>query len=220
MKTIVPTIAILAAAAFAQSPNEIGIAIGQSMKQNAENLLQYTYKRRTEIAVHGEVKNSHVDLVRFENGEMQTVPLSNPPQSPPRGGIMGRIAQKKKEETRDYVERLTSLSRRYLSPAGGDMRDLLQRATFSRSGQGAGAEARIVITGVVKPSDSLTMTWNVVTRKPVKTQVRTDLDGDPVEITVDYSLLPEGIAYPIHTMIQSARKQMWIAMDTFDYVHA
>ena len=220
MKHVVLVVAILNFAALAQSPTEIGEAIGQSMKQNTANLRQYTYKRRTEIAVKGEVRSVRVDLVRFVGGEMEAIPLSQPPQQPAPGGIRGRIVEKKKEEMGEYMERLTSLCQRYLAPGGGDMQDLLQKASFSFSGQGGEKQVRIVVTGDVKLSDSVAMTFDLATHKPVQTQVRTDLDGDPVAISVDYSTLPDGTAYPARSVISYPKHEIRISMDSFDYMPA
>ena len=216
MKNAILGVVILSSAALAQSPLELGASIGQSIKNNAANLQRYTHSRSTEIVVHGEVKSTRLDLVRFVRGEMETIPLSQSLQQPEPGGIRGRIIEKKKEEIREYVDRLISLSRRYLTPGAGDISDVLQKASFSLLGQPP-AQVRITIAGYVKPSDSFTMTIDLATRTPVQTLARTDLDGGPVDITVDYSRLPDGTPYPSQARISSLRRDIRVSIDSFDY---
>ncbi|HEY1949598.1 MAG TPA: hypothetical protein VGG97_21490 [Bryobacteraceae bacterium] len=55
----------LAVATTAQPIPEIGPDIGQKMKQNAEALKHYSYKRRTEVEFKGKSRGARVDLVRY-----------------------------------------------------------------------------------------------------------------------------------------------------------
>lgn len=213
--------------ATAQAPGEGGPAIGQRLKQNAEALKQYTYKRRVEVSMKGKSRGARVDQVSYVDGRMETVPLQNPGQSSGSGrggGLRGMMKKKKmgqkKEGMKEDVERLTALFQRYMSPGDDSMRSLLEKAVISRTGPEANADIKVVATGVVSPSDSFTLLWNVANRRPAQIDIRSDLDGKPVRFTVAYASLPGGHFYPEHTLISVPNRELTIAIDQFDYMHA
>ena len=100
------------------------------------------------------------------------------------------------------------------------MGPLLEKAAISRTGPNPDADAKVVVTGLVKPRDSFTLVWSVVNRRPVKTEVRTDLDGDPVQVAIDYAALPDGPFYAARTMVTAAKKDIRITIETFDYARS
>jgi hypothetical protein len=219
------TILLLALAAVAAAQTVPGAkpAIGQKMKQNAEALKHYTYKRRTEIEVKGKSRGTRVDLVRYVDGKMETVPLetpSRPAQSSRGGGLRGRMVQKKiaskKEKMKEDVERLKSLLRSY-SPGSDSMRAVLEKAVISRTGPEPNADIKVVTTGLAKPSDSFTLIWSVTNHRPAQIEIGADLDGKPVRITVEFAALPDGTFYAAHTVVSTPKKDINITMDTFDY---
>lgn len=214
----------VAAVSMAQTPTGgFGSGIGQKVKQNAQVLKHYTHKRRTEITLKGKSRGARVDLIRYVDGKMETVPLETPPR-PAEGsrgrGLRGRIVEKKiekkKEEMKEQVARLTSLVQRF--SAGSDsMRAALEKATISRTGPGPDADVKIVATGVAKASDSFTLVWSVAHHRPAKVEIRAEADGKPVAITVEYASLPEGPFYPARTVISAPKKDLTVAIDTYDY---
>ena len=211
---------ILCAVAVAQSSSDNAPDIGQRWKQNAETLREYSYHRRTEVRVKGQVRGSRVDLVRYVNGQKETVPLESPQHGEGggggRGGLRGRMVQKKKEEMKEEVERMAQLLESYLLPKSG-MREILEKATISRTGSDAGAAVQATAKGIVEPSDSLILTWSVANQRPEKIEVRTELDGKPVEAAVDFAALPQGPFYAARTIVSAPKKDLVIEMDEFEF---
>jgi hypothetical protein len=206
-------------AAGAQTTAEDVPAIGGRWKQNTEALRAYSHKRRVEIRVKGQVRASRVELIRYVNGEKETIPLETPSQSagPARGGgLRGRMVQKKKAEMKEEVERLNQLLGAYISPPSG-MRDLLEKATISRTGAGPDAAIQVAAKGVVEPSDSLTLTWSVARQRPEKIEIRSTLNGKPVEAAVEFTALPEGPFYAARTVVSAPKNDLVIHIDEFDY---
>jgi hypothetical protein len=216
---------IAAAVAVAGVP-EATYGIGQQMKENAEALKHYSHKRRTEIEVKGKSRGARVDLVRYVNGKMETVPLetlARPAESSRGRGLRGGMIQKKieskKEEMKNEVEHLKSLLQDY-SPGSDSMRAVLKKASISRTGSEPNADLKFVETGVKRSSDSFTLIWSVVNHRPVQIEIRTDLDEKPVRITINYSTLPDGPYYAAHTIVFSPKKDITIAMDAYDYTRS
>jgi hypothetical protein len=223
MKYIMVLAMACAMIAAAQTPPANGLGIGKKMNQNAEALKHYSFKRRTTIAVAGNLRGARVDLVRYVDGKTETIPLEMPtqPNRSGRGGLRRMIVEKKiakkKEEMKANMERLESLLHSYTSQRFDSMGSLLQKAAISRTSPGPNADVKVVATGLRQPSDSFTLIWSVMNHRPVEVDIRAELDGKPVHLTVDYASLPNGPYYPAHTTISAPKKELLITVDTFDY---
>jgi hypothetical protein len=223
MKRELTFIFVAASLAIAQTETQIPaeIGVGKAMQQNSEALKQYTYKRRTAIQVKGQPRGERIELVRYVDGKIETVPIEAPPPRTGRGGLRGKIIEKKiekkKDEMKEERERLENLLHTYLSPGSHAMQSVLQKAAISRTGTGPDADIKVVATGVSKPSDSFTLIWNVANRRPVSIDIHAELDGKPVRLTGNYAALPGGPFYAAHTVISAPRKDAVINIDTFDY---
>jgi len=197
----------LATVATAQTPATNDLAIGQKMKQNAEALRQYTYKRRTSIEAKGQPRGARLDLVRYVDGKMETVPLESPQrpeQSAGGRGLRGKIVQnkieKKKEEMKEEREKLTALLHTYLS-AGS-----FEKATISKVGD----DVKVV-------APNMTLIWSVANHRPVRMEIHAELEGKPVQMKVEFAALPDGSFYNAHTRISMPKKDLVINIDNFDY---
>jgi hypothetical protein len=224
MKPVV-VVMILCAAMLGQTAPEAVPGIGQKMKENAEALKQYSYKRRTEIRFKDKSRVS-VEQVRYVNGQPETTPLETP--APPaavgggRSGLRGMMARKKieekKEEMKEEVARLKSLLQSYTTHGSDSMRQILEKATISRTGPGPNADVRVAATGVVQPSDSFTLLWSAASHRPEKIEIDTDLEKKPVQLAVEYSALPNGLFYPARTTISLPAKDLTVTVESFDYM--
>ncbi|MBZ5603408.1 MAG: hypothetical protein LAO79_13990 [Acidobacteriia bacterium] len=214
---------LIATLGFAQALPEGGMGIGQKMKENAEALKQYSYKRRTTIRIKDRTA-ARTDLVRYVDGKMEVAPLESParPAGGGRGELRGRMAQKKiakkKEEMKKETEQLTSLVRSYLG-GGAESKGLLEKVAISRVGSGPDADIKLTASGVVSPSDSLSLVWSVAGRRPAQVEIRAAVEGKPVGVTVEYASLPQGPFYAARTTIAMPKKDLTITIDAFDYVH-
>jgi hypothetical protein len=86
---------LAAITASAQAPN--GLGIGQAMKQNAEELKHYSYKRRTEIKAKDRAF-ARVDWVRYVDGKMETIPIETPQRPSPSATPRGCVARSSKRK--------------------------------------------------------------------------------------------------------------------------
>lgn len=192
---------------------------GKAMVENAAELRQYTFKQRTEVSLNGEVKSVRLDQVRFDlDGNLERTPLTPVAAEAPKArGLRGKAVAKKREETADYLERLMSLARRYLTPGRGDLEKLSSKAEIWK-GQGAtGNQVRIQATDFVKSGDSFVWTLDAVAKLPVRMEARTELDGDPVTVTAEYRTLPSGPNYVARAIVKSARKDLEVKVESFGY---
>ncbi|MBI1357499.1 MAG: hypothetical protein GC160_24420 [Acidobacteria bacterium] len=201
-------------------------AIAQSTKQNAQLLKQYVWTMRTEIEQKGEVKGVRLDQVRFDiDGNPQRTALTGPPEGKEAAGIRPRpkrrrqkMIDNKVEDKQEYIQRLMSLSGRYLTPSQPSIQKLFQTGEFWQGKGPTDPVIRIEVSNLVKPGDALTLTIDPQTKKPLQARIETNLDGDPVSVVADYRVLPNGPSYVARTVIQAPEKQMQIKIENFDYV--
>lgn len=192
---------------------------GKAMMENAEELRKYSFKQRTEVSMDGDVRSVRLDQIRFDlDGNLERTSLTPAAaQSPSARGLRGKVVAKKREEIGNYVERLMSMSRRYLTPARGDLEKLFGRGEIWK-GQGATAnQVRIQTADFVKTGDSFVWTLDPVSKLPVRMEVTTELDGDPVTVTAEYRTVPSGPNYIARTIVKSPRKELVVKVESFEY---
>ncbi len=214
--------------ALASLPISVAVAqvpvanLMEAMATNNKQVRQYTYKQRTETYYQGEFKNTKVDEIHYNAaGERVSIPLDQSQTAPeaPRRGPGHRLIAKKieeeKEKMRDYIERLAALASRYPGTDPAKLQEAISKAEVTT---GAGSShVRIRMRDYVKAGDSMTMTFDPAAKRPVKTEINTFLDDNPVSIVVAFDQLRDGPNYPGKAVITSATKQLEIRVFTYEY---
>ena len=205
--------------AGAQQPTT---ALMTSMAANAKQLKQYTFKQRTEMYHKGDLKNAKIDEIHYSTtGERISVPLgeqkadSAPRRRGPGSRVIAKKIESKQEEMKEYVERLMSLTSRYLASDPGKLQAAF--ATADVTMVGSSNLLRVVIRNYVKSGDTMTMTFDKSTNRATKTEVTTNLDDGSVTIALAYDQLHDGLTYPGKTAITSAAAQLEMRIYTYDY---
>lgn len=195
-----------------------GLAIASSMGENSEKLKHYTFKQKVEVYLKGDLKKTTVSQIHYDsNGERVAVPIESSPAADaqqPRGQIGRRIAEQKKDEMKDYIERLTGLMGQYLPPTEDRIKAAVPGAQFSQPEAGV---AEATFPDYLKAGDSLTITLNSAERRVSQLRVKSSLDTDPVSIVVNFSQLPDGTNYPATTSVKSEAKGIELQISTSDY---
>ena len=199
-----------------------GAALLTGMAANAQQLRQYTFKQRTEMYHKGELKNAGVEEVHYSaSGERISIPLdeqksqSDAPRRGPGHRIVAKKMTEKKEEMKDYVDRLMSLTSRYLTSDPTKLQAALANAEMTTGG--GSSHVRFRMRDYVKTGDTMTMSFDPATKRPTRTEVNTSLDGSPVAIVLAFDQIHEGPSYPVRTVVKSDEKQLEIRLLTYDY---
>lgn len=206
----------LCVGAGAVVPDEIR-SMMTNMARNAQELKQYTYKQRIETYYKEELKSSRIDEIHYEvNGERVSIPLAQQKveekQRPVRGPMSRFVAKRveaKQGEMKEYVERLLALSSRYMSSDAERIKSAMNDADLTVSG-GAKGYVRIRFRDFVKNGDMVTMSFDPQTKRPVRTEVETRLDDDPVMITMMFDQLRNGPYYAGRTVVRSESQSLEI----------
>jgi len=197
---------------WAQSNAQIAEKITAARAENAKKTVNYSWTRRTEVKVKGEVKSTITELVRYDvDGEMQTTPISQDKAKAPKR-LKGKIAKKKGGEMKDWMAELGQVLKKYSLPTTGNLVDFLDKAKVEKGADGI----QLTAVNVVIPVDSMTM-WVDGDFQLIKTEVTTEHDGADVQLNTDHATTPDGLDYVARTVIVVPDKNVEMTVENFSY---
>ncbi len=203
---------VTAGFAGAQSNVDIAERISQTRQENAQRTRDYSWTRRTEVKVKGEVKSTTTELVRYTvDGELQTTPISEDKAKAPKR-IKGKIAKKKGGEMKDWMTELGAVLKKYSLPTTGNLVDFLDKAKPEKEAAGI----KLTAVNVVIPVDTMTM-WVDEDFQLTRTEVTTEHDGAKVQLTTDHAQTPDGLDYVARTNIIVPEKSVEMTVENFSY---
>jgi hypothetical protein len=196
----------------------------QASVKNKQALAQYTWTEQVTISLKGEEKKQEHFQVRMgPDGKPQKTSLDPPAQPAESGGRLKKhIVEKKKEEYKDYAEQMKALAQQYVPPD----KDLLQQA-FQQGNIALGTvpdvpnELKLVIHNYVKPNDSMTLIFDKLQKELLQVQIASYMDDpkDAMNLTVQFSRLPDGTNHVSKMVIDGVSKQLNIATQNSNYQH-
>ncbi|MBA3913977.1 MAG: hypothetical protein H0X25_09030 [Acidobacteriales bacterium] len=204
----------------AQEGPAAGLASG--VAENSAKLKQYTFKQKVEVYMKGELRKTSVSQVRYDSTRQRVAtPIASPDEEASargggrRGGMLARRVAEKKEEMKDYIERMIGLMGQYLPPNADKIKSDISRAEFSMPESG---EAKVTIPNYLKQGDSLSMTFNREEKRLSTININSKLDDDPITVAVNFQRLPnQGPNYPAMTNVNSPAKNIELRISTYDY---
>ncbi len=198
----------------AQDPKQVMqqkvAAFQQSIAENQKALRSYTWTETTQIKLKGEVKSSKIESCRYgPDGKVQKTLLSDPPAKKEMRGLKKKIVEKKTEEMKDYMDRVSSLVHRYVPPQGELIQSAVAQGNLSFSPQGSDA-ILLQFKNYVKTGDLVSITLDTAAKQIRQFKVDTFLDEEKekVILRVDFENLPDGIWYAGTKDLQVAAKEI------------
>jgi hypothetical protein len=185
------------------------------LAQNS-TLHNYTWKSRTQVEMGGEVKSVVLEQVRTDSsGQVQKTPLSAPPAAPSqRGPVRRRLAQRKTERTKEWMQGLQATLAPYQSLPPEKLKAFAEGATKQPVGDGL---VQLQGRGLVQPDDQVVLTVEMVSHQPRKMQVKTTYDGSPVELQVELSAIAPNVTAPVKVVTTVPDDGLNITTDNYDY---
>lgn len=198
-------------------PLMAGVLCGQSQKAqallmamgaNGKQMVSYQWKQKTTVIRKGNPLDPILDEIRFDaTGQVQRITLVKPEEK-----RMGPLRARKAAEVKDSVQEVMQLARRYASP------QLLSEAI--RKGEiWEGSHAlRVQARGVLLPVDEMTMQVNPSTYLATRIDFKTQYEGSPVAIALDYLPLPGGPSMMTRMTVQIPKENIVVNVESFDFV--
>jgi hypothetical protein len=197
--------------------------------RNKQALATYTWQEQDTISVKGEVKKQESYQVRMgPDGKPLKTPLSKgameaqPAQG--RGGRRGgrlkeRVVENKKEEYKEYAERIGALAHSYTPPDPAKLEEAFKQGNVKLNHGATPNQVQLLITNYLKPNDSMTITFDKAAKAVYSVQIASYLDspGDAVNVAVQFAKLPEGINHIASMTLEGVSKQLKIAVANSNY---
>jgi len=196
----------------------------EAAAKNKQAMVQYTWVEQINISLKGEQKKQEHFQVRLgPDGKPQKTSLDPPAEPTESGGRLKKhIIEKKKEEYKEYAEQMKALAQQYVPPD----REMIQQAYAQGnitlgSVAGAPGELQLVIHNYLKPQDSMTMVIDKTQKELLRLQIASYMDDpkDAMNLTVQFSRLPEGPNHVSSMVIDGVSKQLNIATQNSNYQH-
>jgi len=195
--------------------------------QNKQNLATYTWQEQDTISIKGEVKKQESFQVRMgADGKPAKTPL-NPAATPAppsqAGGRGGRLKEKvienKKEEFHDYAQSVAALAHSYSPPDPAKLQQAQQQGNVKMSPGATPDEVQIVISNYNKPNDSMTIAFDKTAKAIQSVKIASYLDSpkDAVNVTVQFSKLPDGTNHVANMVVDGVSKQLKVQIGNSGY---
>jgi hypothetical protein len=228
--TLLATVVLLVGLVFprpsnAQNPEmqERVDEVKASVAKNKQSLAQYTWVEQVNISLKGELKKQeHFQVRNGPDGKPQKTSLDPPPEPPSGGRLKKHIVEKKKEEYKEYADQMKVLAQQYVPPD----RDLLQNA-YAQGNIMIGPVAgnpnalQLVIKNYLKPGDSMTLIFDKTQKELLQVSIASYMDDpkDAMNLTVQFTRLPDGTNHVSNLVIDGVSKQLNVATQNSNYQH-
>jgi hypothetical protein len=198
--------------------------IKEASVKNKQELAQYTWVEQVTISLKGEQKKQEHFQVRLgPDGKPQKTSLDPPADTQESGGRLKKhVVEKKKEEYKDYADQMKALAQQYVPPD----KDLIQQA-YAQGNITLGAvagnpnQAQLVLRNYIKSNDSMTMVFDKTQKALLQVTIASYMDDpkDAMNLTVQFSRLPDGTNHISNMVIDGVSKQLNIAIQNSNYQH-
>ena len=223
---------LLAGAAFispasAQNP-ELQQHIAEIKEVTAKNkqaLASYSWTETFTISLKGEQKKQEHFQVRLgPDLKPQKTSLDPPDEAaaPSGGRLKQRVVAKKKEEYKGYAEQMKALAQQDVPPDKDQLQQAFAKGNITL-GTNAGApnELQLVIHNYLKAQGSMTLVFDRTQKQLLRVQIAPYMDDtkDSMNLTVQFSRLPDGTNHVSNLVIDGVSKQLNIAIQNSNYQH-
>lgn len=197
-----------------------------SMAKNKQAIAQYTWKEQVIISLQGQQKKTEHFQVRMgSDGKPQKTSLDQPQQQAQDSGARGgrlrqRVVARKKEEYEDYAEQMKALAQQYIPPDKDALQAAYAKGNVSFSPDaGSPNEIKIVIQNYIKQGDSMTILFNKEQKQISGIKIASYMDDptDGMNLSVQFSSLPDGTSHVSSVNMDGVKKQLGIATQNSDY---
>ena len=180
-----------------------------AMGANGKQMVSYRWKQKVTVVRKGNPLDPMIEEFGFDaTGQLQRMTLVKPQEK-----RMGPIRARKAAEVKESVQEVMQLARQYSSP-----QQLIQAIQKGEIWEGQG-RLRVQARALILPLDEMMMTVNSGTFLATRIDFKTQYEGSPVAIAVDYDNLPNGPSIMTRMTVQIPKEDILVNVESFDFVH-
>jgi hypothetical protein len=200
------SVTLVAGGLYANSPKTQALLM--ALGANAKQMTPYQWKQKVTVIRKGIPAGAILEEIRFDaSGQPQRTVLSKPEEKP-----MGPLRARKVAEVKESVQEVMQLAGRYANP-----QMLSQAIQKGEIWEGQGS-LRVQSRGLILPMDEMTMLVNGATFLASRIDVKTQHEGSPVAIAIDYQQLPNGPSMVARMTVQIPGEDVVVNVESFDFV--
>jgi hypothetical protein len=221
--TVLAILPLAAPRASAQNPQlqQKLAEIKQAAAANKQSLARYTWQEQRTIIIKGAVKKQEVFQVRLgpDGKPQRTLVSSSPPSSSAGGPLRQKIVDKKTADYEQYGQQIAALAQSYTQPDPERLQQSYQQGNVTLGSAGTPGEVQLMITGYIKPNDSVGVIFNEAQKALQSLQISTYLTApkDAVRISAQFSKLPDGTTHVSSMTVEGVSKQLSIRVQNASY---
>jgi hypothetical protein len=183
-------------------------ALLMAMGANGKQMTSYQWKQKTTVIRKGNSLEPMIDELRFDaTNQIQRITLVKPEEKK-----MGPLRARKAAEVKDSIQQVMQLARRYASPQL--LSDAIRKGEIWEGPHALRVQARSVLL----PIDEMTMQVNGSTYLATRIDFKTQYEGSPVAIAIDYQQLPGGPSMMTRMTVQVPKENIIVNVESFDFV--
>ncbi len=201
--------------AIAQIDKEqLALTISKADEANTKQLMQFIWKRKSDVSIDGAVKLSTITEFSFDDtGKLQAKMVDAESSVKQKPGLRGKAQESAAEDKMDYVGKALELSLAYTYMTKGQLLDFFGKATVTEK------DGVIEATGadVYVKGDKLTILIEKQTNLFTKKTFSSLLGKDPVNGEINYEKFSSGISHGSTTLLNMPAQKMKIDAKNQDY---
>jgi len=205
----------ISASAWAQiDKDKLALDVNAAEEANTKQLKQYIWKRKSDVAVNGEVKLTTITEFSWDaQGKLQAQLVDAESSVKMKRGLRGRAQKGAIEDKAEYVQKALGLAVAYTFMTKGQLIDFFTKATVTESNGVIEATA----DNVYLQGDKLTMRIESSTKMFLSKKFSSLLDKDAVDGEINYEKFSSGTNHVSTTVLNMPAQKMKITATNQDY---
>jgi hypothetical protein len=209
---------VIVAAAAAAAVNlcaQEGLDLGEmalGMKHNQESLKDYTWQSRITFAVNGVQKRVDEYRIRYDNsGFLERLQVSSTTDKQKVRRADGKkLSKDEREAAHDFAVEVKSQLDGYLSPL------FAEKAVKTAAVTADEATYMLRSQDVVKAGDTVEITLDRATHRPLTLKATSTVGDSPVTLEVSFETLDFGPSHPVNSVTRSTWQGLELTITTAD----
>jgi hypothetical protein len=200
---------IAGTAALAQVPPDLG-KMGAQMRRNQEEIRQYSWDMKLTFLINDQLRRSDTYTVRYVmGGQVEKMQInSEVAEGKVRGPDGKKLKKDELEVARQFVIDVKNQLDGYLNPL------FAEKAVKTATARTENGKLILNSSDVVTTGDSVLITINQATQRPLTAEIRTTIEGTPVALDVTFDSIEYGPNYPSKSITTSQWQGMKLTIVT------